>query len=788
MATRPTLYIGLGGTGIQAIAHTKKMFEDEFGRGNIPPVIQFLAIDFDMSAPDRPDLHDDFVWLDKHVDYRALYEVGRMRNVYPWLFEDSGLFIPPFVRYGAGQRRTTGRFLFEANVEMYEQVIHQKLALIHSIGFPASSIDVHVVTSLAGGTGAGIFLNLAQMIRDIGGGVNIIGYGVLHGIFRTMDPTCLKTPRVVANAYASILDLDYLMTATPRNPIEVSFNGKKREINRPIYDNFFVIDNEQDDRTRIIHISDICRKIGLHLFADNFSPKGSIYNLDWRYGSYDVDSKRGWVQRFGAFQIVYRGDMLADVYSQKATVCLVNDLIHKNDGLDFLSAVRMWASENRLTYEDEQLLDCIYNFRDEPVVVPAIDINDSVTDIRQALERYSDSCQGYHDDAIVENLKRDLSGALNDKAYAFLCDRGGIGNVLVFLEELDCYVRHALHDMIDQCEYFRKRIADDIDCMRDGLREFEDYNSRFIKLRSRCTEILEEDVIAPAVKARRDKLEVRRRETACYIYSLLLREIQSLNSIIREFEYDISNLRDACHRSLAEALVIHVPAEIEYDLSRSDLMSMSFEPDDCFFSDFLETLDKSLLKEPCEVKLGDCIERFCKGLPGAQAYREKLIMDVIDELPEDEYEKLKKMILRGTGSMLRLEDKGLLLSCTGNCCPTSKLCSVYTFTTDRPGRFNRLMNDSNLFQRSTPMEWVYHIRSLRQKLIITRTDVAVIPYCISSFPDCLVEHEYTRQIEEAQRPDSRLFNPHIDKQLFEQMQAIDFKLSPERAANNIGAE
>ena len=47
---RPSIYIGLGGTGILAISQTKKMYEEEFGVGKIPNQIAFLAIDFDKTA------------------------------------------------------------------------------------------------------------------------------------------------------------------------------------------------------------------------------------------------------------------------------------------------------------------------------------------------------------------------------------------------------------------------------------------------------------------------------------------------------------------------------------------------------------------------------------------------------------------------------------------------------------------------------------------------------------------------------------------------------------------
>ena len=47
MATkiRRSLFIGLGGTGMNALLHTKKMYYDTYGE--VPPMIGFLGLDTD---------------------------------------------------------------------------------------------------------------------------------------------------------------------------------------------------------------------------------------------------------------------------------------------------------------------------------------------------------------------------------------------------------------------------------------------------------------------------------------------------------------------------------------------------------------------------------------------------------------------------------------------------------------------------------------------------------------------------------------------------------------------
>ena len=88
LVIRPSIYIGLGGTGILAISQTKKMYEEEFGVGNIPRQIAFIAIDFDKASPKDPklatDISTDFMQIPAGIDPRGFYETGKEQGEYKW--------------------------------------------------------------------------------------------------------------------------------------------------------------------------------------------------------------------------------------------------------------------------------------------------------------------------------------------------------------------------------------------------------------------------------------------------------------------------------------------------------------------------------------------------------------------------------------------------------------------------------------------------------------------------------------------------------------------------------
>ena len=43
---KPTIYLGLGGTGNLAISNAKRLYEEEYGKGNIPSSVAFVTVDF----------------------------------------------------------------------------------------------------------------------------------------------------------------------------------------------------------------------------------------------------------------------------------------------------------------------------------------------------------------------------------------------------------------------------------------------------------------------------------------------------------------------------------------------------------------------------------------------------------------------------------------------------------------------------------------------------------------------------------------------------------------------
>lgn len=286
---RPSIYIGLGGTGIRILAAIKKQYEEHYGVGKIPPIVNFLAIDFNLAEINNPELptslKEDALLIPYVGDPRKHLEARVEQGDYKWMFPGNTSSIFGRLASSPDQLRTTGRFYTEHLIHIIESAICNRWNQVTNIAnadengapIPCVEIDIYILTSLCGGTGAGSFINIAELTRRLyGERCNIIGYGVLHSIFQTMDPLGTHSPKARVNAYSAIKDLDYLMSATPSKPVKFTINGQERVLSSPPFDLFYAVDNKTDNGQTVTNIQELCTYVGLHIYTRSQIPLPGI--------------------------------------------------------------------------------------------------------------------------------------------------------------------------------------------------------------------------------------------------------------------------------------------------------------------------------------------------------------------------------------------------------------------------------------------------------------------------------------------------------------------------------
>ncbi|MEK6409787.1 MAG: tubulin-like doman-containing protein [Acidobacteriota bacterium] len=235
---RPTVFVGLGGTGKEILLRLRMKF---FGRYGVVgyPCISYIWIDTDMQNQnvDRQAMDPIFQKVlftqGEQVDIRVPNPEDFLNNPskFPWITE----WMPPAIAQsslriqdGAGQVRAKGRFAFfwkfqEVRENLRNAIIKVRnpqartdtsdFSLAKELNLKLDEkwgphVNFFLVTSLAGGTGSGTFLDTAFLIREIGSSLgftpDITGLMFLASLF-TNDPN----HRVFANCYASLKELEY---------------------------------------------------------------------------------------------------------------------------------------------------------------------------------------------------------------------------------------------------------------------------------------------------------------------------------------------------------------------------------------------------------------------------------------------------------------------------------------------------------------------------------------------------------------------------------------------------
>ena len=339
MAHRPTLYIGIGGSGCKTVSLIKKNFTEKYGYGKIPGYIRFFCIDTDVCMDET--LTDDTYIIgqeDCSPGAYLAYNINSMTSLCDWYigYDPSN----PNAR-GTGASRADGRLAMEVShkniLAKIRVIISELLDAAHNSG--SVDIDVRFVMSLAGGTGSGTFIPLAMLVSQFKA-VNLYGYAILHGIYRKSDPGGPVYQRAFANSYASILELDYLQHASVDNQIKMSVGGIDCILRAPLFKGFYMVEHLNNAGKIIQNVQDMYNVLALSMFSSSFESSKDVAPGN-EEGIYDIKDKKGWVGSIGGCEIIFNGEKFAELYSHKVAQNIICDALNGHKGhyiplIDFL--------------------------------------------------------------------------------------------------------------------------------------------------------------------------------------------------------------------------------------------------------------------------------------------------------------------------------------------------------------------------------------------------------------------------------------------------------------------
>lgn len=216
----PTLVLGLGGTGVTVLRYLKRLYEELEPDDRVPA--NFLGVDFDRSALMNTENHslaelgdNEFLYLQpegiqelvRNID-RRLGDQPAWAKILKWFPERTKVQVPAseVEANGAGQYRLLGRLGFFLNDEIIDNAVRTRLdrlqVEIDSVRLSKQK-RVILVASVAGGTGAGMLVDMAYLARRHDSRPRVYAYLALPEIFHEVD----HGGRIYQNAYAALREL-----------------------------------------------------------------------------------------------------------------------------------------------------------------------------------------------------------------------------------------------------------------------------------------------------------------------------------------------------------------------------------------------------------------------------------------------------------------------------------------------------------------------------------------------------------------------------------------------------
>lgn len=224
---RTSLCIGIGGTGVAALAELKrkvyKMLEPDNLDESVPRYnhIQFLAIDSNMTGlvkicEEGRFEESECFFLGSSNFPPATIAVNPLLN---WM--DSDINFPSLrFRNGAGGIRQIGRYYLITMAEQFRNKIEQKIAVATN-NMLHRSIDVYVFAGVGGGTGSGCFIDTCYIIRNVlehmAVSGRIVGYFFMPDVRQISQLNPPFDRVLLSNGYAALKELDYLKNLPGNN-------------------------------------------------------------------------------------------------------------------------------------------------------------------------------------------------------------------------------------------------------------------------------------------------------------------------------------------------------------------------------------------------------------------------------------------------------------------------------------------------------------------------------------------------------------------------------------------
>lgn len=633
--------IGLGGTGQRILLELKLKLQRDLGE--IPPMIRFLVLDTDKREDARQSVVTEPGEESKtitatfteeeylHMKTENTLDFIKRNYIKTWLTDDLRTSISDCSR-GAGQRRYLGRVSFYFNYAKVLAKIKKATADVRdpsvnndrfNIASP-ENIDYHIVFSIAGGTGAGTFIDIAAVIKsqpEYDSNTKVFGYAIGPDIYKGKPYTNNVTP----NAYGSLMDLDYLMNKNNYNDDTDKRRWKFKyteQENLPeislkyiLYDNFVIFENSSpintisslNDLEILVANSMYCTISGPHkMISSTFDNAKSSIREDI------VEDKPVVYTGMGYGQLNYDRNFIFETFNMNYMVKLIDYILRNgtSDDMKMDTIIEDFVKKTGIK-EDEKtdlLIDMLYDLKNKKAkyaFTPEKGGDEKWGEVLLLSYEKHRSVITKIKDEIDENYRKKISDVkkeINKDIADMLGKEGGISNSIMFSsmlrgrletmkKEIEAEIDEHLKKADESFSETNKKLY--LTSLTEQEASFKSFfsNSAIVDAKDQFIQFINDLIL--------NEIEKHRKHAASIIYQALSTHIDDAKIKINDLKSTIEHLQHNVVSKLAEnksmsakSNGVVIPLHIYYlryfgKIEETEINKLPSSISKCFFSKYV---------------------------------------------------------------------------------------------------------------------------------------------------------------------------------------------------------
>lgn len=489
-----TVFIGLGGTGAKALLKTKAMMLENYGE--IPSMFNFLVLD--------TDTRDKVTYRDSKGSIIGFsegeFEHMTIPNVRTYVESNSEIarFLPPeilqkraSITEGAGQYRSAGRLALMSEISTtfktklqntIKDVRDWSTARDPRFEVTDSPTKVIVVFSLAGGTGAGTFVDFPLVLKEFGGledGEKVIAVGLLPDVYSTLG---LAAQNTKPNAMTGMTEYEFIADNYLENYTEPNFPGREQhskggvyKITNRLYDSFILVNNLSSNGFGYSSTNELTSFIGRSLYLMAGSVGGTANSALDNITAFGAGkTHKGKAQDYlgmGSAELYLDTDKLADYFAlnQMSLLCqrIVSGSYTGNINLDIEEQITQWQIKedngddhviSKITEKNSPRIPFsnIEEFDDDAHVTIKARRDTWIENEKSALQGV---IYGPNNNGTLAQLTGDKLTLLQDFIDKKLNEEGGVAYSKLFLNNLVGRLNVMLSEMNSESESYDDKIT-----------------------------------------------------------------------------------------------------------------------------------------------------------------------------------------------------------------------------------------------------------------------------------------------------------------------------------------